>query len=1344
MTEIVPRTCTEIRDSAEHGASGLPVESRPLEQFRDEPAYVLLGDPGAGKSTSFARECAALGNNAVSVPPRDLIHFEVSDHPEWVGKTLFIDGLDEVRAGAADAHTPFDSIRKKLDALGKPRFRLSCRQADWLGSNDLQNLKTVAPGGKVTLLQLDRLTQIDVATILQSDPRVEDADSFIQQAVRRNIEGMLFNPQSLDLLVAAVAEEDWPASRLETFARACWRLAAEQNPEHALAAPLLPPERLLAAAGRLGATLLLTGTSGFALNSSGANADYLDPSHCIPDDPEAGRQAVQTRLFTADGDRRFSFVHRHIAEFLGARYLAGIVEAGLPVRRVLALIAGADGAVVTPLRGLSAWLAAHCPRSRGELIERDPIGVGLYGDLGAFTFAERHALLQSLAIATPDQLSPHQAAAFAPLAAPELESMFGETLTDADPSERHQQLVYFLLQVLKEGAPLVGLAPVCLDIVRDDRRPPHVNAAALDVFCRCQSSADLAEMPRRLLADIVAGRVSDPYRDLLGRILTFLYPRDLPPTKIWDYAFERDEHDSLYLGSYFGFWEYELLRKSSDEQVCKLLDECRERIGPVRSALESHSADRVLANLVAHGLSVCGDELHAARLYDWLGIGLPEEGLAANGEGTENIRAWLSERPDVQKAVVLEGLRRSPDTDAFHVNASRVGERLYRAELPGDFESWCLQQALSLYKESPRSSEFLLRQALVMGGLDPATVRIRLSGNRHLTELANLILAPSAESPEIVKLRRQSERHDAEQQRREDDWLDSLRTQESALRENRAAPSLLHQLAQKFFGSFLDFSPEKGNERIAELVRHEPELMDAVSVGLQAVIDRENVPDFGEILRLHRQRRMHYLGLPFLAGLAIAESTSALNVSDWTPEKRRKALAFYLTFPHGDYEPRWYRHLVERHPDAVADAQIALAAPALRKGPKAQYHLWHLAHDESYDKVARRVSLPLLQAFPTRCRSELLVVLDQLLWAAVAYGDRSALEETIARKLAGRSMNPLQRAHWLAAGCVIAPETYRKSTVNFVTQGRGEERVRHILALFCSEHGVKFSLGDLDISTVKLLVRLGGTSFGPQAWSQAGIVDMPMRASELVWKLIQRLAQDPSSGAGAALRALVTDRSLSRWRPAIEAAINEQRVVWRDLSYRIPSLDQVLETFSGRNPSSSGDLAALTQETLRAIGRRIRTTHTDDWRQYWNDGEDHQPDRPKHEHLCRDALLSDLRNELPRAVDAQPEGDYAEDRRADIRIAFDDYQVPVEIKKNAHRDLWSAPRNQLIEHYTTDPATGGYGIYAVFWFGANQTQLPPSGRRPATPEDLENRLLDTLSAEERRKVSVCVIDVSRP
>ena len=52
-------------DEDRHAARGR--QSRPLEEFRDTPAYVLLGDPGAGKTTAFESECEALGEEACKI-----------------------------------------------------------------------------------------------------------------------------------------------------------------------------------------------------------------------------------------------------------------------------------------------------------------------------------------------------------------------------------------------------------------------------------------------------------------------------------------------------------------------------------------------------------------------------------------------------------------------------------------------------------------------------------------------------------------------------------------------------------------------------------------------------------------------------------------------------------------------------------------------------------------------------------------------------------------------------------------------------------------------------------------------------------------------------------------------------------------------------------------------------------------------------------------------------------------------------------------------------------------------------------------------------------------------------
>lgn len=57
MNIIVPRTCTEITDKAVQ--QGQASVSRPLEEFRETSAYVLLGDPGSGKTTAFEVESKA-------------------------------------------------------------------------------------------------------------------------------------------------------------------------------------------------------------------------------------------------------------------------------------------------------------------------------------------------------------------------------------------------------------------------------------------------------------------------------------------------------------------------------------------------------------------------------------------------------------------------------------------------------------------------------------------------------------------------------------------------------------------------------------------------------------------------------------------------------------------------------------------------------------------------------------------------------------------------------------------------------------------------------------------------------------------------------------------------------------------------------------------------------------------------------------------------------------------------------------------------------------------------------------------------------------------------------------
>ena len=1343
MTVIVQRTWTEVLSEAERQRRE-PV-SRPLEALRRAPAYVLLGDPGSGKSTAFRTEAEALGSQAKLVSARDFLTLDVDSHPEWQGPVLFIDGLDEMRVGSGDRRQALDNIRNRLEILGCPRFRISCREADWLGENDRSKLAVVAQDGRATVARLDPLTDADVERVLNAHPAVDDPHQFMADAKDNRVDGLLNNPLTLDLLAKAVGGgHDWPESRLRTFEMACRQMATEFNEEHVAAGAPPHPEQLLHMAGLLCAHLLISGAAGCSINYNETDAEYIHLDHSDGGTRLMEQCVLATRLFSSVGNGRSLPAHRHIAEFLGARYLTQLLDGGLPVARVLAMITAGDGVVVTVLRGLSAWLAALCPTTREQLIDSDPVGVGLYGDLKEFSVGNKRRLL----LAMNREVANHgvHASAFGALASPDMECTLRGFLQDQRRDTDHQLVTEFLLRVLQDGPPLAGLFPELLQAVHDDSRWPRVTGAALNALIHISAALpDGTEQLKQLLGKIESGEIADADNELLGKLLARLYPQELPPSQIWEYLVDKGNTDLI--GAYFAFWEWRLLQRSSDGDVAELLDGLGRLMPNLRATFRVYHLDNLPLRLLSRSLHRLGDQQDPARLYDWLDAACYpfwDPPWLTDDSATE-IRVWLERRPDVQKAVFLEGLNRCPDDDGFDLCASEVWYRLHGSAPPPDFGLWCLDTAIAALGENPKVADQLLRQAVhycdrVTGGqgLSKAVLEERTREHEVLRQRSAELLAPpnipAASPPRAAGTNRSQVGR--ERQR----WIDLVRDNADALRENRATPQLLFGIGMAYFGHFPFSAANIASERGLEGVLQSADLVEAAKAGIRGTVWRQDVPEIAEIIQLFVDSRFHPLGPAFLAGMDEIDLVERDKLERLSQLQMQQALTFYYCTPTGrNADPQWYVTWLESRPELVADVLVRCAIPAIRSGRDHIPELHQLVHDKNYRRVAIHASLRLLASFPLRCSLRQLRSLDLLLWAALQHADRGLLLEIINEKLSRSSLTVAQRTHWLAAGVVVAPHIYLDPLESFL--GAKSDRIRKMAAFFTHDEDLPLLVDDLDARTLRFLINRMGCICQPIMAS--GRITAEMRVADHINRLIRRLSSLPTDEASLALEELATDEVLSKWRLVLERARDRQRVINRDAGYQHPSIKQVRRTLRNESPANAADLFALLVDRLHSLACQIRSSNTDDWHQYWNEDSHGRPLEPKHEDRGRDALLSHLRDHLPAGVDAQPEGQYSDDNRSDIRVSYGaEFNVPVEIKKDRHPKLWSALRDQLIAQYASDPSAGGHGIYLVFWFGDGRVPPPPQGRRPNGPAELQLRLEEQLTAAERRRIAVRVIDVS--
>lgn len=1300
-----------------------------------------------GKSRLLEDESKAMGEAALFVSVQDFLDlYDSSSVDELSGKTLFLDGLDEARSRDNDSAT--SALRKLLVRLNKPRFRLSCRSAEWFGQTDHHAFKQLLPAGEqLHIAHLQPFSRDDVAEYLRQHDI--NAEVFIEHADHHRLSELLYNPQTLKMLVDAVADEQgWPQSKAEVFELACRKLAEEHNAIHQRRGAR-PVDDLLEAAGYWYTAMLLSGRQKSSVNLPDSRERLS--LNCTPGFNNASlplEPVLRSRLFQGDGKDGYLYPHRSIAEYLAARYISKRVAAGLPLLRIWPLLCGVDGGVVNNLRGLYGWMASLVGQNHHrEVIEKDPVALLVYGDAVHFNRDSKSLLIRALQqyirqhpkFRYGDDTSSWIYQALGTLAAPDMESIFREHLEPLSNTADQQQLAGCLLNAIEYGSPMPGLQQLLVAIVRNDKNWGGVRRYALQALLAHAANLDVC---MNLLEALRCGEVPDPDREMLGSILDAYYPRHITPAQILSYFLP--QKSSRVIGYYRYFWSYHLVKRTPPAFLPALFAQLITLDRDNQDDWDSrYEYDEMVSKLFAEVLATQGDTLPVATLGQWLSTDLNHSQRADSAAALQH---WVQHNPDRYQALLIHVLRSAPPDDPMR-HFWQIWHRISRPE-------WLWQWAIEAISMTELADIRLPLFELVKLGLH-ATAPYDLEAVYRLTqtypELAphmdSLVCNISDESWQVAEGRRGRQRKAKEAERRKKN-RHAIYLVKEHLAAGTASPYYLHRLAQEYWRSFPQDQQKvrvlTPLESIAAALDDDEELALLAMQALANTLQRKDLPSIDQLITLSQEGRYSTLFFACMAAARECQQISEQHLLAQPDDALRLLAAMVLMGPHiGDLA--WHQTLLAQRPDIVSSVYLPYLLRTLPNNHDIN-GIGYLLKDEQYVDVARHLLPLLFSSMPESISAKGWDAVRTLWLAGIHHTDTTAqrnwLEEQLATKRHKRHKRQTH-ATLLALALALDPTAYRQAARDFTCS---LPRTRLLAqALVAQKDGSRQEQWPHEL--LAQLIKQFAAIYPPPVFEES-MLSVKTEIGRMVDSMIHTLCNRTSDAASFAIRELLACPPLVQWDWQLRVAWSTHQLLRRHALFRMPTPAQVVATLDNGAPSGIADLQALLVHELGQLAKQMRDGSEGMYRQFWSEDQYGRVTKPKIENSGRNVLLAILKERFaPLALSLTGEGAYADGNRADISIEYarSGLRLPIEIKRSDHAELWTAVSEQLVPRYTRDPGSQGYGVYLVLWFGTDRVTAPPRPlARPTSASELEQMLTDRLSEMEQPLIKICVVDVAAP
>ena len=1298
---------------------------------------IILGDPGLGKSTLTE----TLGDlpTMCYVPAGTFVRTAIPATLIKIGQRIVIDGLDEIASSIPGGG--IDSVLTRLSEMNHPPFILSCREMDWRGAADRIKIQDDY-GEEPVLLHLQPFDTGDALEFLSHQFPGLDATDVLDRLATRGLHGIYKNPLTLKLLgEVAQSEPDLPETRAELLDRACRVMLSEENPHHAAARHVqLTAEQLLHGAGAICATQLLCDRIGVYDGPNSQTPDGFVNVSDITALPfcDVARHALRTRLFKAQGEHRFTYVHRVVAEYLGAKWLAACFDQGCSQKRIFELSRHAGG-VPTSLRGLHAWIAHFSAALASACIAADPYAVLRYGDaekLGLTQAGDLLLALKNLSRQDPyfrsEDWSRHPVSG---LMRPELKD---EILSITCTPDRHPQLSMLLIEAMI-GAPVVEeFAQSLLDIAFDPGRAYAERSDAAKALHEAHIHIAWDNAISRLLefADADSAR-------LAYNIVARQGARDLPPEICVDAVLSHlgmTETTVSQDTELIGYISKDLF---GDLDACRLGELLDQLVASAKPFLKK--ADRwarsALANLVRRrALEVlqADPSLPASQLWTWISAFDLHDGddqVARQNLG-RSIRDNRSLHRSLLEYVLLTPCASNTWMAGFALHD--VGLDLFPSP-----EDVCT--VLSILGNRPADAQInrdTWRQVLCFAtapdGL-PETVRATA------TEVADrdselLAILDEISTVTIPESQQRQERRDAEHRAKREAFCQSHRELHS---EHAAAVAagridLLTVPADVYLGRSLHFRDVSApHTRVLKFLgdRLGTQALD----GFVAVLERTDLPSAREFAEAESQGRRFHVQPLLICGIAEllrrGQPLSAIN---------EQALSgAYMT---------WQRSAESSEVDGIDIGEAIEAVlfqsvesieayfrtsiePQLARKSGHIPDLYQFTHETRWRALAARLAVEWIRAYPGMSTHDL----RELMLCALTGPPQPTTHELLLPDLDLPDTDIDALLLHLLPFFVLDFDNRSAQLEEIVQSSPQFIWLIRDLAKWPEAQ----SLSRFSISQLAFIVEVLGVLW-PDTQQPTGTTvgeTNSWDASQFIQGAILSIAANPRPEATDALEKLV-DGPARSYRDIVCRALAQQRQARLDFEYTPPTVARVRSVMTQGLPKSVDDMRAYLLDRLDTLQPQMHGSNTDTWETYWANG------KPRNENFCRNRMIEQISGTLPDSIQFVPEPLMPGQTRADIAAVRDSIGLPVEIKGQWHKDLWNAATDQLDAKYARDWHAQGRGVYLVLWFGdapGKQLRAHPDGLPPPdTPESLRQMLEDRLPEEKRSLIRIHVMDVSRP